>query len=146
MYRLAKEQLSQQYHYDFGLRALKSVLSMAGGIRRADPDNREDKLLMQALKDTNLPKFVQEDVPLFMGLVQDLFPGVELILHSSAPELVDASRAILSFQRYWLIEEQLQKVIQLRDTLAVRHAVMLVGPTLGGKSTVLRTLANAQKL
>ncbi|KAL5105240.1 Dynein heavy chain 10 axonemal [Taenia crassiceps] len=146
MYRLAKEQLSQQYHYDFGLRALKSVLSMAGGIRRADPENREDKLLMRALKDTNLPKFVHEDVPLFMGLVQDLFPGVDLVLHSSDPDLILAATTVLKFQRYSIIEEQLQKVIHLRDTLAVRHSVMLVGPTLGGKTTVLNILANSQRI
>ncbi|VDL92009.1 unnamed protein product [Schistocephalus solidus] len=146
MYRLAKEQLSQQYHYDFGLRALRSVLGMAGNIRRADPDCREDILLMRALKDTNLPKFVHEDVPLFLGLVQDLFPGVELVLQSSAPELVVAVNAVMKHQRYFVVEEQVQKIIQLRDTLAVRHSVMLVGPTLGGKSVVLNTLANAQKI
>lgn len=112
MYRLAKEQLSQQYHYDFGLRALKSVLSMAGGIRRADPENREDKLLMRALEDTNLPKFVHEDVPLFMGLVQDLFPGVELALHSNDPDLVHAATTVLKFQRYSVIEEQVRWQIE----------------------------------
>lgn len=113
MYRLAKEQLSQQYHYDFGLRALKSVLSTAGGIRRLDPENREDKLLMRALKDTNLPKFVHEDVPLFMGLVQDLFPGVDLELQSSDPDLIRAATAVLEFQRYSVIEEQVNYIILL---------------------------------
>ncbi|KAM3182244.1 hypothetical protein ACTXT7_012779 [Hymenolepis weldensis] len=146
MYRLAEKQLSQQYHYDFGLRALKSVLTMAGGIRRADPDNSEEKLLMRALKNTNLPRFVHEDVPLFMGLVQDLFPGVELELQSSNPELVRAATEVLKFQRYSIVESQLQKVIHLWDTLAVRHSVMLVGPTLGGKTTVLNTLANTQRI
>ncbi|KAJ1563185.1 Dynein heavy chain 10, axonemal [Cladochytrium tenue] len=77
LYKLAKGQLSKQHHYDFGLRALKSVLVMAGSLKRGSPDLNEDVVLMRALRDMNLPKFVFEDVPLFLGLINDLFPGLE---------------------------------------------------------------------
>lgn len=75
LYKLAREQLSKQHHYDFGLRALKSVLVMAGALKRGAPDMSEALVLMRALRDSNLPKFVYDDVPLFLGLVGDLFPG-----------------------------------------------------------------------
>lgn len=41
LYKLAREQLSKQSHYDFGLRALKSVLVMAGELKRGSPDLSE---------------------------------------------------------------------------------------------------------
>ena len=77
LYKLAKEQLSKQYHYDFGLRALKSVLVMAGQLKRAYSEMDEDIVLMRALRDMNMPKFVFDDVPLFIGLINDLFPGLK---------------------------------------------------------------------
>lgn len=82
LYKLSKEQLSSQHHYDFGLRALKSVLVMAGSLKRSSPDMSEALVLMRALRDMNLPKFVYDDVPLFLGLINDLFPGV---FHVSKP-------------------------------------------------------------
>lgn len=77
LYKLSKEQLSKQYHYDFGLRALKSVLVMAGGLKRQYSEMPEDLVLMRALRDSNMPKFVFEDVPLFKGLINDLFPNMD---------------------------------------------------------------------
>jgi dynein heavy chain len=76
LYKLAKGTLSKQNHYDFGLRALKSVLVMAGQLKRSSADLPEETVLMRALRDMNLPKFVFEDVPLFLGLISDLFPGL----------------------------------------------------------------------
>lgn len=60
------------------MRAVKSVLVMAGGLKRANPTLNEDITLIRALRDSNLPKFLYDDVPLFTSIIQDLFPGVEI--------------------------------------------------------------------
>lgn len=65
MYKLCSEQLSQQDHYDFGMRAVKSVLVMAGSLKRASPEQNEDVVLICALRDSNLPKFLADDALLF---------------------------------------------------------------------------------
>lgn len=69
LYKLSSEQLSQQDHYDFGMRAVKSVLVMAGGLKRANPDDPEDAVLIRAMKDANVPKFLKDDLPLFSAIV-----------------------------------------------------------------------------
>ncbi|KAK9882562.1 hypothetical protein WA026_022190 [Henosepilachna vigintioctopunctata] len=67
MYKLCSEQLSQQDHYDFGMRAVKSVLVMAGSLKRNNPDRNEDVVLICALRDSNLPKFLADDAILFQA-------------------------------------------------------------------------------
>ena len=105
LYKLAKGQLSRQYHYDFGLRALKAVLVMAGELKRGSPDLNEDMVLMRALRDMNLPKFVFEDVPLFLGLIGDLFPGLDCP-RVRYPKFNDAVEAILMENNYILLPNQ----------------------------------------
>lgn len=91
LYKLSKEQLSKQHHYDFGLRALKSVLVMAGSLKRSAPEMSEQLVLMRALRDMNLPKFIFDDVPLFLGLINDLFPSESSLDQSLRPSCCSAA-------------------------------------------------------
>ena len=143
LYSLARGQLSKQHHYDWGLRALKAVLVMAGQLKRGSPDLPEKSVLMRALRDMNAPKFVAEDEPLFKGLIGDLFPGLD---PTRVPQenLAKAATKALRDNGLKVDSKQVDKVVQLYETMQTRHTSMVVGPTGGGKSIVINTLRRAQ--
>lgn len=138
-FKLCSEQLSSQPHYDYGMRAVKTVITAAGNLKRAEPHADEMVLLLRALQDVNIPKFLEMDLPLFGGIISDLFPG------KVRPQLDYG--ALMSTMLYEIRKEGLQpvnffttKVIQLYEMIVVRHGLMLVGPTGGGKSRNLHIL------
>jgi len=121
---------------------VKSVLVMAGQLKRANPGLSEDITLIRALRDSNLPKFLYDDVPLFMAIIQDLFPGVE-IPNVDYGRLQGAIEGALENDGLEAPTTFVSKITQLYETMLVRHGVMVVGLTLTGKTTCQNALANA---
>ncbi|KDO33137.1 hypothetical protein SPRG_01949 [Saprolegnia parasitica CBS 223.65] len=144
LYQLSSELLSKQVHYDWGLRAVKSVLLVAGSLKRADPTCDEDTILLRALRDFNLPKLPTRDVPTFMGLLHDLFPACVAGDAPSGDPNIRASCASVCVAHGLQPEELfVKKVADFDQLLKVRHSVMLLGPAGSGKTTIWRTLALA---
>ena len=141
-FTLCSEQLSLQKHYDYGMRAVKTVIVAAGNLKKANPDADELQLLLRALQDVNLPKFMAQDLPLFSGIMSDLFPGVEQpnIDYGALMKSIKGSCEELNLQPH---EFFLRKNIQLYETIVVRHGLMAVGPTGGGKTSNLSCLSRA---
>ncbi|XP_074037842.1 dynein axonemal heavy chain 1 isoform X2 [Leptinotarsa decemlineata] len=141
-FKLSSEQLSSQDHYDFGMRAVKTVIAVAGNLKREKPLMDERQIVLRALRDVNVPKFLKDDLKLFNGIVSDLFPRMveEPIDYGVLKESIRSSCIALGQED---VEEFVKKVIQLYETTVVRHGLMLVGPTGSGKTKCYQILKKA---
>ncbi|XP_075248756.1 dynein beta chain, ciliary-like isoform X2 [Convolutriloba macropyga] len=144
LYTLCKELLSKQDHYDWGLRAIKSVLVVAGSLRRGDPNRPEDQVLMRALRDFNVPKIVTDDMPVFLGLIGDLFPAMN-VPRKRDEEFEKIIKKTATDLKLQTEDSFVLKVVQLQELIEVRHSVFVLGNAGTGKSEVLRCLHNVYK-
>ncbi|XP_063098621.1 dynein axonemal heavy chain 2 isoform X6 [Cavia porcellus] len=139
LYSLAVQQLSKQDHYDFGLRALTSLVRYAGKKRRLQPDLSDEEVLLLSMRDMNIAKLTSVDVPLFNAIVQDLFPSIELpvVDYGKLQETIEQEVRERGLQ---CTPFTLTKVLQLYETKNSRHSTMIVGNTGSGKTTCWRVL------
>eukprot|EP00562_Extubocellulus_spinifer_P009490 CAMPEP_0178491962 /NCGR_PEP_ID=MMETSP0696-20121128/11685_1 /TAXON_ID=265572 /ORGANISM="Extubocellulus spinifer, Strain CCMP396" /LENGTH=4359 /DNA_ID=CAMNT_0020119857 /DNA_START=116 /DNA_END=13193 /DNA_ORIENTATION=+ len=143
-------QMSKQSHYDFGLRALKTLLVSAGGLKRRALDGQnvlegdelalvEKNVLIQGACNNVVPKLVAEDLSVFEKVLEEVFPGSEIAQMED-----DALKAeVLEVCKKWIYvpgDKWVQKLLQLKQVLEMRHGVMAVGSSGVGKSSALRVL------
>jgi dynein heavy chain len=102
----------------------------------------EDVVLIRAMRDSNVPKFLRDDLPLFHAIVGDLFPGV-VVPKQETGDLERAVRDQLRARGLQAVPLHIDKIMQLFDTFNVRFGVVITGPTTAGKTTAYQVLAKA---
>ncbi|KAJ5558498.1 hypothetical protein N7461_002470 [Penicillium sp. DV-2018c] len=148
-------QLTKQAHYDFGLRALKSVLVSSGGLKRArlassdgelGPDELiEPQIIVQSLRETIAPKLVREDVDKMLEIQVQDFPGVDYV-PANFEKLTQAIRDIATNEQHLVDSEMwINKALQLYQIQTIHHGVMMVGKSGAGKSTAWKILLQAMQ-
>ncbi|XP_075048645.1 cytoplasmic dynein 1 heavy chain 1 isoform X2 [Mixophyes fleayi] len=168
-FKLCDEQLSSQSHYDFGLRALKSVLVSAGNVKREriqkikkEKEERgeaavegevaenlpEQEILIQSVCETMVPKLVAEDIPLLFSLLSDVFPGVQY--HRGEMTALREELKKVCQEMYLTYGDGedvgsmwVEKVLQLYQITQINHGLMMVGPSGSGKTMAWRVLLKA---
>lgn len=172
LFELCREQLSNQAHYDFGLRALKSVLVSAGNLKRKlikknkegdddDADEKKEKeeeskddnaktqeqeqnVMIRSICETTVPKLVSEDIPLLYNLVQDVFPGADVNM-LALEQLRRNIEDVCKERCLQPARDWVEKLVQLYQIQNIHHGLMLVGPAGTGKSEARNVLLSAME-
>ena len=139
LFDLCRKQLSNAYHYDWGLRAMKAILTTAGKAKRTHLEEDESFLLVQTITDCTRPRLVSVDIPLFDGIVHDVFPDVSCnkSLSQKLEEKLAEAYKELKMQP---LKQYLLKCNEIFETTIVRHGIMFVGGAMGGKSVAWKSL------
>ncbi|OUC49685.1 ATPase family protein [Trichinella nativa] len=151
VFDLCREILSQQHHYDWGLRALKTVLNTCGNILRqnlttlkSETSTEELEMIttVHALRINTQSKLTYSDSIIFEDIIRDAFPGVKS-KEIQRDELKDSVEYAASKMDVTLSRNQKEKVFDLYEQLQQRMGVIIVGPSGSGKTTIWTVLKEA---
>ncbi|VDN17047.1 unnamed protein product [Gongylonema pulchrum] len=142
---IVMEMLSSQQHYDWGLRALRTVLRSCGTMLENNKDKSETQLVVDALTLNTVPKLTFDDSKRFATLIGDIFSDTE-----KGPvqieELLEPLKQAANEMKLAITDTQRKKVFELFEQLQQRIGVILLGPSGTGKSTLWKVLHKAMAL
>lgn len=153
IFTLSRQLLSPQQHYDWGLRALKTILTVAGQIiqeeRKLNPGKEvtetiEAELLIKAIRINTMSKLTYYDTKKFAALVNDVFPGIrseDIVYEKLTLEI----KEVLNTMKLHVIDNQVGKILQFYEATKQRMGVVLVGPSGCGKTTIWKVLKKAHE-
>ena len=114
LFVMSRQLLSKQQHYDWGLRALKTCLNVAGALiqqeRQEGGKYEEAELLIKSIRINTLSKLTHSDNSRFKRLLDDIFPGVPKtdVRFQSLEEAIDSVIQEMGFQS---IDRQKEKIL-----------------------------------
>ncbi len=149
LFTLSRQLLSTQQHYDWGLRALKTVLKSCGSLlhsvkkQTAQIDiTKETELIVKAARFNTMSKLTFSDSKRFDALLKDIFPNVK-ITEFEYDELKKALTQVFAEHKLIFTNIQLKKALEIYEQLRQRMGVVVVGPSGSGKSVLWRMLKEA---
>lgn len=151
IFTLSKQLLSPQQHYDWGLRALKTILVVAGQLLQQEfeqgtavSEQKESELLIKAIRVNTMSKLTFGDAMKFDGLLNNLFMGIKIddVKYEDLTKSIEES---LKEMKLSYVERQVGKIKQFYEAVRQRMGVVLVGPSGCSKTTIWRVLRNALK-
>lgn len=152
LFTLSRQLLSTQQHYDWGLRALKTVLKSCGSLlhqtKRQSGENagidaaKETEIIVKAARFNTMSKLTFADSKRFDSLLKDIFPNVK-ITEFEYEELKKALAQVFQENKLIFNKIQLKKALEVYEQLRQRMGVVVVGPSGSGKSVLWRMLKEA---
>lgn len=144
---LSRESMSEQKHYDWGLRAIKSCLNASGRKLRSGLVTDPVHAVVQSLRQQIKSKLVQEDEHRFDQLIQQIFGinAADQLTDAETQKLYDCLMKVMEKSSLTPDDYQVTKAVELNEQLMSRLGVVVLGESGVGKSTILNMLIKAKR-
>ena len=150
LFKVSKQLLSNQQHYDWGLRSIIPVLKSCGSMLRKMKSNKdfvsdiqsESEIVVNSLRVNIISRLTFFDNLKFDEILRDTFPNIDFN-NAGYEQLEEALRSSFVDLGLESNETQVRKGVELFEQLKQRMGVNIVGPSGSGKTTMTHLLKHA---